>query len=210
MSAHVLEKVPGHTSVNQLHSGSMYYKAAGSMHDTASTMCGASWLASGETNWYAYVLDVGTLPSLRYPHKGCNQPTLNPYMCQCTDKGLATKRYRKECNTALGDSDCTLDPGYLTAQCNIVGCAVIALALFASTCLAGGAYHARPALITLLCGASFPSTRWFNDQWFTRGWGGDCHAMVATDRIVIHARRSDTLVDMHIAPLPCTALHCPA
>ena len=155
MLAHVLRQVPGHTSINQLHSGSMYYKAAGSMRDNASTMCGASWLASGGTKWYAYVLDVGTLPSLSYPHKGCNQPTLNPYMCQCTDNGLATKRYNKECNTALGDSDCTLDPGYVTAQYNMVGCAVIALALFASTCFKWGAYHARPALIKLGCGGKF-------------------------------------------------------
>ena len=134
MLAHVLRQVPGHTSINQLHSGSMYYKAAGSMRDNASTMCGASWLASGGTKWYAYVLDVGTLPSLSYPHKGCNQPTLNPYMCQCTDNGLATKRYNKECNTALGDSDCTLDP---MLQLNIIWSVVLSLP-----------WHYSPALVS--------------------------------------------------------------
>ena len=34
--------------------------------------------------------------------------------------------------------------------------------------------------------------------------------MVATDRVVTHSSRSDTRDDMHIDPLPCTALHCPA
>jgi len=48
-------------------------------------------------------------------------------------------RVQEGMQNSLGDSDCTLDPDYVTGvRYNMVGCAVIALALFASTCFSMG------------------------------------------------------------------------